>query len=287
MFKEPMIQRPPANATFRIGGDLTVQRLGFGAMRLPTEPAGEREHSIAVARRAVELGVDLIDTAFMYGWGANEMLLAEALHPYKDGLLIATKVGIVKPSVGEWSVCGRPESLRTQAEESLRRLRVERIGLLQLHRIDPDVPLADQLGTLRQLQLEGKVAHVGLSEVTLSELVEAAGSMEIASVQNRYSIFDRRSESVLEWCAERGIAFLPWRPVAMSGPHSTLIEEMDRLALELRASRPQIALAWLLHHSPVILPIPGTSKIDHLEQNVGAAQLALTAGQMRNLSTHR
>jgi pyridoxine 4-dehydrogenase len=273
--------------TFRIGSDWTVKRLGLGAMRLPTEPAADRERSIALVRRAIELGVDLIDTAFMYGWGANETLLAEALHPYPDGLLIATKVGIVQPSPGEWSVCGRPESLRRQAEETLRRLRVDRIGLLQLHRIDPDVPLADQVGALPQLQLKGKIVHIGLSEVTLTQLVEATGSAKIASVQNRYSIFDRGSESVLESCAEQGIAFLPWRPVAMSGasstPHHALIEEMDRLALDLHATRPQIALAWLLHHSPALLPIPGTSKIAHLEENVGAARLVLSEEQLRRL----
>jgi aryl-alcohol dehydrogenase-like predicted oxidoreductase len=269
--------------TFQIG-EKTIRRLGFGAMRLPAQPAAARERSVALVRRALELGVDLIDTAFMYGWGDNELLLAEALHPYPAGLLIATKVGIVQPRPGEWSVCGKPESLRRQVEESLRRLRLECIELLQLHRLDPDVPLADQIGALTDLKRAGKIVNLGLSEVTLSELDEAASMTAIASVQNQYSLFQRRWESVLERCAERGIAFLPWRPVAPNAGESPLSVEVERLASELGATRAQVALAWLLHHSPVILPIPGTSQLAHLEENMAAARLVLGAEQLQRLN---
>jgi aryl-alcohol dehydrogenase-like predicted oxidoreductase len=203
------------STTFRIGGDLDVRRLGFGAMHLPTEPGPDRENALAVARRAVELGVTLIDTAHLYGGGANEELLAEALHPYPEGLLITTKVGVARTGPGgEWKLDGRPEILRDQVEQALRRLRVERIELLQLHRIDPKTPLADQLGTLRELQTEGLVGRVGLSEVTVAELAQAREIIDVVSVQNRYNPLDREHEPVLAACAAAGIAFLPWRPVA-------------------------------------------------------------------------
>lgn len=269
-------------STFAIGGERPVRRLGFGAMRLSSEP-DDRAHSVAVARRAVDLGVELIDTAFMYGWGANEALLAEALHPYPARLLLATKVGIVQPRPGEWAVCGRPEVLRQQAEHALRRLRLERIELLQLHRIDPGVPLTDQLGALGALVREGKVRYVGLSEVTRSELALAAGTIAIASVQNRYSVYDRRAEPVLEECAARNIAFLPWRPVATSEP-TAIGSEVERLARERDATPAQVALAWLLHRSPVILPIPGTSSITHLEENLAAANLSLDHDDLARLT---
>lgn len=260
---------------FRIGGDLGVRRLGFGAMRLPTEPGPDREGSLAVARRAVELGVMLIDTAHLYGWGANEELLAEALHPYADGLLITTKVGVARsvPS-GEWRLDGRPDVLRDQVEHALRRLRFERIELLQLHRIDPEVPLADQLGALRELQTEGKVGRIGLSEVTVTELDQAREIIDVASVQNRYSLLDREHEPVLAACEAAGIAFLPWRPVA--GAASGATAEIDAVAAELDATPAQISLAWLIDRSPVILPIPGTARIDHLEENLAATDLHLT-----------
>ncbi|MET8678214.1 aldo/keto reductase [Streptomyces sp. NPDC004647] len=259
---------------FRIGGDLGVRRLGFGAMRLPTEPGPAREASLQVARRAVELGVTLIDTAHMYGWGANEELLAEALYPYADGLLITTKVGVARsgPSA-EWKLDGRPDVLRDQVEHALRRLRVERIELLQLHRIDPEVPLADQLGALRELQTEGKLGRIGLSEVTVTELDQAREIIDVASVQNRYSLLDREHEPVLAVCEAAGIAFLPWRPVA--GAASGAAAEIAAVAAELGASSAQVALAWLLGHSPVILPIPGTARIDHLEENLAATHLHL------------
>ncbi|GAA1889794.1 aldo/keto reductase [Streptomyces durmitorensis] len=270
------------SSTFRIGGEIGVRRIGFGAMRLATEAGAAREASIAVARRAVELGVTLIDTAFMYGWGANEELLVEALHPYPDDLLIATKVAIEKPQPGEEaSINGRPEFLREQVEQALRRLRVERIGLLQMHRLDPKVPLADQLGTLREFQLDGRIGHIGLSEVTVDELDEARGIVDVASVQNRYSLLDREHEAVLDACDAAGIAFLPWRPVHPAA--STATAEIAAVAAELDATAAQVALAWLLDRSPVVLPIPGTASLDHLAENVAAGDLRLSDEQRRRL----
>ncbi|MFD3536792.1 aldo/keto reductase [Streptomyces sp. NPDC058664] len=269
--------------TFRIGGELSVRRLGFGAMRLPTEPGPAREASLQVARRAVELGVTLIDTAHMYGWGANEELLAEALHPYADGLLIATKVGIARASTPDgWRHDARPDALRDQVEHALRRLRVERIELLQLHRIDPRTPLADQLGTLRELQAEGKVGRIGLSEVTVAELDRAREIIDVASVQNRYSLFDREHEPVLAACEAAGIAFLPWRPVA-GGASTGAAAELAAVAAELDATPAQVSLAWLLDRSPVVLPIPGTARQGHLEENVAAAHLHLEPAQRDRL----
>ncbi|MFI9821063.1 aldo/keto reductase [Streptomyces sp. NPDC052013] len=264
------------STTFRIGGDLTVRRLGFGAMHLPTDPGPAREKSVAVARRAVELGVTLIDTAYLYGGGANEELLADALHPYPDGLLITTKVGVARsgPS-GEWKLDGRPAVLRDQVEQALRRLRVERIELLQLHRIDPEIPLADQVGTLRDLRAEGRIGRIGLSEVTVDELDEARKIVDIASVQNRYNLLDREHEPVLAACEAAGIAFLPWRPVARG--ESGARAEIAAVAAALGATPTQVALAWLLGRSPVVLPIPGTARIDHLEENLAAEHLDIPA----------
>lgn len=287
-----------AARTFSIGGEFEVRRLGFGAMRLPTQEGPERQAALAVARRAVKLGVTLVDTAHMYGWGANEELLAEALHPYPAGLLIATKVGIVQAAAGEGQdspvgrtkLDGRPDSLRHQVEESLRRLRMERLDLLQLHRVDPDVPLADQVGTLRELQRAGKIGHIGLSEVTGEELAEARKHAEIASVQNRYSVLDRTHEPVLAACEAAGIAFLPWRPVAEAHPGDSAASvraELTTVAKELDATPTQVALAWLLAHSPVLLPIPGTSSQAHLEENVAAATLPLSPTQYRRLAEAR
>ncbi|MGW2339577.1 aldo/keto reductase [Streptomyces sp. NPDC001661] len=263
-----------ASSTFRIGGDLGVRRLGFGAMHLPTEPGPARENSLAVARRAVELGVTLIDTAHMYGGGANEELLAEALYPYPDELLVTTKVGIARTSPEEeWRLDARPAVLRDQVEQALRRLRVERIELLQLHRIDPRTPLADQLGTLRDLRSEGKIGRIGLSEVTVGELEEARRIVDIASVQNRYNLLDREHEPVLTACEAAGIAFLPWRPVAWG--KSGAQADIAAVAKALDATSTQVALAWLLGHSPAILPIPGTARIAHLEENLAAEGLRL------------
>jgi aryl-alcohol dehydrogenase-like predicted oxidoreductase len=272
-----------ASTTFRIGGDLEVRRLGFGAMHLRPETAEARAACIAVARRAVELGVTLIDTAHMYGWGANEDLLAEALHPYPADVLIATKVGIRRTTSGEgWQHAGEPADLRAQVDEALRRLRLDRIELLQLHRLDPAVPLPDQLGALRDLRDEGKVGRIGLSEVTAAELAEARTVVDIASVQNRYNLLDREHEPVLKACESAGIAFLPWRPVAagQSGARS----EIAAVAKEADATPTQVALAWLLAHSPVIAPIPGTTSIAHLEENLGADAVHLTQDQHDRLN---
>ncbi|MFF7721237.1 aldo/keto reductase [Streptomyces luteogriseus] len=269
-------------STFRIGGDLDVRRLGFGAMHLPTGPGPDRENALAVARRAVELGVTLIDTAHLYGGGANEELLAEALHPYPEGLLITTKVGVARTGPGgDWKLDGRPEILRDQVRQALRRLRTGRIELLQLHRIDPDTPLADQLGTLRELQTEGLVGRIGLSEVTADELERARELVDVVSVQNRYNLLDREHEAVLDACAAAGIAFLPWRPVAWgkTGAEAAIAA----VAAELGATPTQVALAWLLDRAPVVLPIPGTARIEHLEENLAAAGLKLTPAQRARL----
>lgn len=274
-------------STFRIGGEYEVGRLGFGAMHLPTEPGPARAGAIAVARRAVELGVTLIDTAHLYGWGANEELLAEALHPYPDGLLIATKVGVAPAAHGrDIALCGRPDFLREQVRQGLRRLRVERLDLLQLHRIDPEVPLADQLGTLRELQVAGLIGHIGLSEVTVDELERARRIVDVVSVQNRYNLLDREHEAVLDACTAAGIAFLPWRPVhpMVSAASST---EVATVAAELGATTAQVSLAWLLHRSPVVLPIPGTASIEHLQDNVAAAHLRLDPHQLHRLDALR
>ncbi|MEU3298959.1 aldo/keto reductase [Streptomyces sp. NPDC006678] len=260
---------------FRIGGHQYVRRLGFGAMHLPTEPHRARETSLAVARRAVELGITLIDTAYLYGGGANEELLAEALHPYPDGVLITTKVGMARSGpAGEWKPDGRPAVLRDQVEQALRRLRVERIELLQLHRIDPETPLADQIGTLRDLRDEGRIGHIGLSEITVDELDQAREIVDVASVQNRYNLLDREHDPVLAACEAAGVAFLPWRPVAWG--KSGAMAEVAAVAAELDATPTQVALAWLLDRSPVVLPIPGTARIDHLEENLAAERLQLT-----------
>ncbi|MFL6140984.1 MAG: aldo/keto reductase [Labedaea sp.] len=268
-------------AMISLGGDLSVHRLGFGAMRLPHRPAGARAGSIAVARRAVELGVTFIDTADAYDLGENEKLLTEALHPYPDGVVIATKGGQCHPG-DDWIPLGRPEYLRQQAELSLRRLRVDRIDLYQLHRIDQTVPLADQVGALRRMQDEGKIRQVGLSEVSVGQLLEAERITRIVSVQNRYNLLDRHSEDVLEHCARHGIAFIPWLPVHPRTSSGPLVRQ---IAGRLGATEVQVALAWLLRHSPVMLPIPGTSSLAHLEQNVAAADLELSTEDYVRLST--
>lgn len=262
-----------------------MRRLGFGAMRLTPawDPPRDRSAGIAVARRAVELGVNLIDTADFYCLGANEELLAEALHPYPDDLVIATKAGAVRASASDWIPLGRPEYLRQQAELSLRRLRVERIDLFQLHCVDPLVPLSDQLGAFQQLKDEGKIGHIGLSEVTVEQLDQARRFVEVASVQNRYNLADRGHESVLERCASHGIAFLPWRPIA-SGATSRAPAALAAVAKELGATPVQVCLAWLLHRSPVLLPIPGTTDLAHLEENVAARELTLTPEHLTRLS---
>jgi pyridoxine 4-dehydrogenase len=276
------------SGTFHIGGDLPVVRLGYGAMRI-TGPGiwGEprdRDEAIRVLRRAVELGVTLIDTADSYGPYVSEELIRAALHPYPRDLVIATKAGQVRTGPNEWHPLGRPEYLRQEAEMSLRRLGLERIDLFQLHRVDPLVPLEDQVGVLLDLQHEGKIRHIGLSNVSLDQLRTAQRSAPIATVQNRYNLGDRASEPVLEFCQAGGLGFLPWFPIA-TGELARPGGPLDVLASQLRASPGQLALAWLLRRSPVVLPIPGTSSVTHLEENVAAAGVHLTDAQFEALST--
>jgi pyridoxine 4-dehydrogenase len=268
-------------------GDIVVNRMGFGAMRL-TGPGvwGEPEDrpaAKAVLRRAVELGVNVIDTADSYGPDVNEELIAEALHPYPDGLVIATKGGLTRPGPGEWQRDGRPETLRSSLEGSLRRLRLDRVDVYQLHAVDPRVPLEESVGTLAELQREGKIRHVGLSNVDARQLASASAIVDVVSVQNRYSLADRHSEGVLDACERRGIAFLPWFPLALG----QLARARGRLADVARrrgATPAQVALAWLLRRSPVMTPIPGTSSVDHLEEDVAAAQLQLADVEFAELS---
>jgi len=268
--------------TFAIGGDLPVHRLGYGAMQLTGPgiwgPPRDHDEAIRVLRRAVELGVDFIDTADSYGPTVSEELIREALHPYADGLVIATKAGLTRTGPGQWHPVGRPEYLRQQAELSLRRLGLERIDLFQLHRIDPQVPLADQLGALTDLQKEGKIKHLGLSEVSVAELTEARGYAEIVSVQNLYNLTNRQSEDVLEYAEAEGIGFIPWFPIA-TGELAKPGGPLDALAAETGATPAQLALAWLLKRSPVMLPIPGTSSVAHLEENMAARSVELTDAQ--------
>jgi aryl-alcohol dehydrogenase-like predicted oxidoreductase len=267
-----------ASGTLTIGGDLPVTRLGFGAMRITGKgiwgPPADPDESVRVLRRAVDLGVDLIDTADSYGPYHSEDLIRDALHPY-DGVTIATKGGLTRSGPDEWAPVGRPEYLRQCVEMSLRRLGVERIDLYQLHRIDPAVPLADQLGVLKDMQGEGKIRHLGLSEVTVEQLDEARQLIEVVSVQNLYNLVNRTHEAVVDYCEAAGIAFIPWFPLAaaeLARPGSVL----DEAARRHEASPSQLALAWLLRRSPVILPIPGTGSVAHLEENVAAAELSLT-----------
>ena len=272
--------------TFSIGGDLPVHRLGYGAMQLPGpgvwgEPA-DPENARRVVRAAVEQGVDFIDTADSYGPVVSERIIAEALHPYPEGLVIATKAGLTRQGPGIWTPVGRPAYLKQQVELSLRTLRLERIDLIQLHRIDAEVPLADQLGAFKELQDEGKVRHIGVSEVSVAELEQAREIVDVVSVQNLYNLTNRQSQDVLEYATEHGIGFIPWFPIAtgdLAAPDSPVAD----IARELDATPSQVALAWLLHTSPVVLPIPGTKSVEHLAENLGAAQLRLSAEDMARL----
>lgn len=267
-----------ASGTFAIGGDVPVHRLGFGAMQLTGrgvwgEPADRRE-AIATLRRSLELGVTLIDTADSYGPHVAERLIAEALAPYPANLVVATKAGLQRPGPDKWVPDGRPEHLRSACEGSLQRLRLDRIDLYQLHRIDDKVPLEDQIGTLLDLQHEGKIRHIGLSEVSVAQIEAVRRMTPVATVQNRYNLVDRGSEDVLAYCTRESIGFIPWFPLAtgkLAQPGSVL----ERTAMRLDATPAQVALAWLLRKSPVMLPIPGTSKVRHLEENVAAALLEI------------
>jgi pyridoxine 4-dehydrogenase len=264
--------------TFKIGGTLTVNRLGFGTMRLTGpgiwgEPANRAE-AIAVLRRAVELGINLIDTANSYGPYVAEELIREALHPYPKDLVIATKAGLVRTGPNGWAPVGRPEYLRQECEMSLRRLGLDRIDLFQLHRIDPKVPADEQFGLLKDLQAEGKIRYVGLSEVSVAEIQAARKIVSIVSVQNLYNITERKYEDVLDYCTRENLGFIPWFPLAtgnLAKPGSTL----EKIARQVGAEPGQVALAWLLRKSAVMLPIPGTSQVKHLEDNTAAASLEL------------
>ena len=277
------------SGTFNLGGDLPVHRLGYGTMRLVGEGAwGEppsRENARNVLRRALELGVTLLDTADAYGPQIAEELIAEALHPYPAGLVIATKGGLTRQGPSKAKPCGRPDYLQQQLELSLRHLKLERIDLYQLHRIDPTVPLEDTLGALRDAQQQGKIRHIGLSEVTAQEIEAAQKIVPIVSVQNRYNLTNRAAEATVKFCEQHGIAFLPWYP--MGGSATTSIAKntttsgetnhpIADFSAKYNATVSQLSLAWLLHRSPVILPIPGTSSISHLEENIAAAALQIS-----------
>jgi pyridoxine 4-dehydrogenase len=272
---------------FRIGGDLTINRLGYGSMRLTGKgiwgQPKDRNEAIRVLRRAVELGINFIDTADSYGPAVSEEIIAEALYPYPAGLVIATKAGFDRPGPDKWVENGRPEHLRAACEGSLKRLRLDRIELFQLHRIDPKVPADDQLGALQNLQSEGKINHIGLSEVTVKEIERARTIVPIVSVQNRYSVMDRAADDVVEYCERAGLGFIPWFPLA-AGDVSKSGSELERAAAKLKIMPSQLALAWLLHRSPVMLPIPGTSRVEHLEENVTAAAVKLNDATLKGLT---
>ncbi len=283
-----MTTRPNAAAggTFTLGGDMTINRMGYGAMRITGqgiwgEPA-DPEKAKQVLRRAVELGVNFIDTADAYGPDVSERLIAEALHPYPADLVIATKGGLLRGGPGDWYPDGRPEHLREAIEGSLKRLKLERIDLYQFHRPDPKVPFEDSVGTLADLQKQGKIRHVGLSNVSVEQLQMAMGIVPIVSVQNRYNLTDRASEDVLKMCERENIGFIPWFPLAASD----LTKEGSPLmsaAARHQVTTGQLALAWLLHRSPVMLLIPGTSSVEHLEENIAAAEITFTPEEVASI----
>ncbi|HEX3783485.1 MAG TPA: aldo/keto reductase [Pseudonocardiaceae bacterium] len=279
-------QPAKASGEFRIAGTLPVTRLGFGAMRItgpgvwgdPKDP----DEAVRTLRRAVERGVNFIDTADAYGPFVSELLINKALRPYQDDLVIATKAGFTRSGPGDWRAVGRPEYLRQQVELSLRHLGLEQIALLQLHRIDPKVPLADQIGELKLMRDEGKIAHIGLSAVTVEEIEKARAIAEIASVQNRYNLADRFAESVLDYSAANSIAFIPWNPLAI-GKLAEAGGQLQVVSDKHGATPSQLALAWLLRRSPVMLPIPGTSTAAHVEENIAAAEVTLTDAEFQEL----
>ena len=268
-----------AAKTWKLGGDLEVNRLGFGAMRIVGEgvwgPPADPEKARAVLRKAVELGVNLIDTADSYGPDESELLIGDALSPYQPGVVIATKAGLTRQGPNKWLPVGRPEYLQQEVEMSLRRLKLKQLDLWQLHRIDPRVPVEESLKAIKSLQKAGKVRHVGLSEVKVAEIEQARKVCEIVSVQNKYNLGDRAHEDVLNYCEKEGIAFIPWSPVA-AGKLARQGGPLDAAAARHGATVSQLSLAWLLHHSPVLLPIPGTSSVEHLEENVKAAEIDLS-----------
>jgi pyridoxine 4-dehydrogenase len=283
-----MSDSTPSNAgvagTIDIGGDLTVNRLGFGAMRITGAgiwgPPADRDEAKAVLRRAVELGVNFIDTADSYGPHVSEELIAETLYPYPDDLVIATKGGLVRPGPGQWTADGRPEHLIEVCEGSLRRLKLEQIPLYQFHRPDPDVPLEDSIGALVTLKEQGKIRHIGLSNVTEDELRRAQRLTPIASIQNRYNVDDRRSESLADLCEQEQLVFLPWAPIQDLDDNRPVQELARRYHVQPR----QIVLAWLLARSPAMLPIPGTGSVSHLEDNIAAASIKLSPAEVTSVT---
>ena len=281
------MQPAKSSGIFKIGGDLPLVRLGYGAMRITGPgvwgPPKDPDEAIRVLRRAVDLGVNFIDTADSYGPHVSEELIHKALYPYPSDLVIATKAGFVRPGPNEWAPVGRPPYLRQEAEMSLRRLGVERLDLFQLHRIDPEVPLGDQLEVFVELQREGKVRHIGLSEVSEGEIGSAQVTATIATVQNRYNLGDRAWERELDLCEREGMGFIPWFPVG-TGQLARPDGPLARMAQQMGVTPAQLALAWLLRRSPVMLPIPGTSSVAHLEENVAAAAIELTDDQFEELS---
>jgi pyridoxine 4-dehydrogenase len=275
-----------ASGTFVIGGDLTVNRLGYGAMRITGdgiwgEPK-DREGAKKVLRRAVELDVNFIDTADSYGPDVSEQLIGEALSPYAKGVVIATKAGLTRQGPNQWLPVGRPEYLQQEVEMSLRHLKVERIDLWQLHRIDPKVTVEESLGVIKKLQEQGKIRHVGLSEVKPHEIDQARKVIDIVSVQNQYNLGDRRHEDVVDYCTTHKLAFIPWFPVA-GGKLTQPGGKLDAAAKAHGATVSQLSLAWLLQRSPVILPIPGTTSVHHLEENIAAANVTLTAAEWKEI----
>ena len=281
-----------ASGVFLIGGDLPVHRLGYGTMRLVGDGAWGEPHDPAearrVLRRAIELGVTLIDTADAYGPEIAERLIAEALAPYPTNLVIATKGGITRQGPAKTEYVGRAGYLIQCVEMSLRRLKLDRIDLYQLHRIDPRTPLEESLGALKQMQEQGKIRYIGLSEVTPAEIEEASKIVAVATVQNRYSLADRRHEETLAYCERNGIGFLPWYPMAagkLLKPDHPAAQTLARIAARHSATAAQLSLAWLLHRSPVMLPIPGTSKVAHLEENIAAVKLKLSVQERAELES--
>jgi aryl-alcohol dehydrogenase-like predicted oxidoreductase len=273
-----------ASGTFTLGGDITINRLGFGAMRITGEgiwgEPKDPEQAKKVLRRAVELGVNFIDTADSYGPDVSERLIAEALHPYPKDLIIATKAGFTRSGPNAWAAVGRPEYLHQQVEMSLRRLKLERIDLWQLHRIDPKVPVEESLGIIKKLQQQGKIRHVGLSEVSPEEIDRANKTVPIVSVQNQYNLSDRKHENALQYSEKHHLGFIPWFPVA-AGKLARPGGPLDAAAKRHNITVAQLSLAWLLHHSPVMLPIPGTSSVQHLEENIAAAGVHLGAEEWK------
>jgi pyridoxine 4-dehydrogenase len=274
------------NSTFKIGGDLEVNRLGFGAMRITGDGIWgwppDRANAVKVLKRAVDLGVNLIDTADAYGPETSELLIAEALHPYPKGLVIATKGGLTRPGPGQWVPNGRPEHLKEAVDNSLKRLKLDRIDLYQLHRIDKNVPVEDSLGALKEAQQAGKIRHIGLSEVSAEEIQRARKTVPIVSIQNRYNFDDRKWDEAVTFCEKENLGFLPWAPVG--GNRGLSGSSVDAVSKAHNASVYQIALAWLLQRSPVMLPIPGTQNLQHLEDNCAAAKLKLTTEEWKSLA---